>query len=66
MAAIQESAQSFDPAALQRVLDGRYAELRYRIREVQSRPEFAPVEALPTAEYRERVMEWAGPSPPTG
>jgi acyl-CoA oxidase len=57
--AIQESAQSFDPAALQRLLDGRYAELRNRIREVLSRPEFAPVVALPTAEYRERVMEWA-------
>ncbi len=50
---------SFDPAALQRQLDGRYVELRNRIRELQSRPEFAPVVALPTAEYRERVMQWA-------
>jgi acyl-CoA oxidase len=56
---IRESAQGFDPAVLQRQLDGRYAELRNRIREVQSRPEFAPVVGLSTGEYRERVMEWA-------
>jgi acyl-CoA oxidase len=59
MTAIQESVRSFDPVILQRQLDGRYAQLRNRIRDVQSRPEFAPVVALPTAEYRERVMEWA-------
>jgi acyl-CoA oxidase len=59
MTTSQESVQSFDPAVLQRQLDGRYAELRNRIREVQSRPEFTPVVALPTPEYRERVMEWA-------
>jgi acyl-CoA oxidase len=59
MAAIQGSVRSFDPAVLQQQLDGRYAELRNRIRELQSRPEFAPVVALPTPEYRERVMDWA-------
>jgi len=50
---------SFDPAALQRLLDGRYAEVRERARQVLSRPEFAPVIGLPTDEYRERVLEWA-------
>jgi acyl-CoA oxidase len=50
---------SFDPAALQHLLDGRYREIRRRLREVLSRPEFAPVTALPTAEYRERVLHWA-------
>ncbi|HET9718444.1 MAG TPA: acyl-CoA dehydrogenase [Solirubrobacteraceae bacterium] len=59
MTAVQKSVQDFDPAILQRQLDGRYGELRDRIREVQSRPEFAPVVALPTAEYRRRVMDWA-------
>jgi acyl-CoA oxidase len=48
-----------DPAALRERLDDRYGDLRRRILDVLSRPELAPVEALPTAEYRERVMEWA-------
>jgi acyl-CoA oxidase len=49
----------FDPTILQRQLDGDYAEVRERVREVLSRPEFAPVAGLPTPEYRERVLEWA-------
>jgi acyl-CoA oxidase len=49
----------FDPVALARLLDGRYGELREELRAVLSEPEFAPVIALPTAEYRERVMAWA-------
>ena len=50
---------TFDPAGLLRVLDGRYADVRQEIRAVMRRPEFAPVVALPTAEYRQRVLEWA-------
>ncbi|MGH2874881.1 MAG: acyl-CoA dehydrogenase, partial [Solirubrobacteraceae bacterium] len=50
---------TLDVAALTRLLDGRYAELRREILSVMVRPEFAPVIALPTAEYRRRVMEWA-------
>jgi acyl-CoA oxidase len=50
---------SFDPAALQRVLDGRYVEVRERTRQVLARPEFAPVIGLPKEEYRERVLQWA-------
>ncbi|MDQ6803530.1 MAG: acyl-CoA dehydrogenase family protein [Actinomycetota bacterium] len=50
---------SFKPAALQRILDGSYAEIRDIVRERLSRPEFAPVIAMPTPEYRERVLEWA-------
>jgi acyl-CoA oxidase len=49
----------FDPAALQRLLDGSYAEIRAQTREVLSRPEFAPVVAVPTMEYRKKVLEWA-------
>jgi acyl-CoA oxidase len=48
-----------DPDALQRFLDRDYGELRREIREVMSRPEFAPVEALSTPEYRDKVLDWA-------
>jgi acyl-CoA oxidase len=50
---------SFDPARLQALLDGRYAALRAQVKDVLCRPEFAPVIALPTGEYRERVLTWA-------
>jgi acyl-CoA oxidase len=49
----------FAPDLMQGLLDGRYVELRERLREVMTRPEFAPVIALPTAEYRRQVFEWA-------
>jgi acyl-CoA oxidase len=49
----------FDPTGLGRLLDGRYADVRDEIRTVMRRPEFAPVVALPTADYRERVLHWA-------
>lgn len=44
---------------MQGLLDGRYGELRERIREVLQRAEFAPVIALRTALYRRQVFEWA-------
>src|SRR5437764_15018232 len=44
---------------MQRMLDGRYLERRDQIREVLSRPEFEPAIGLSTAEYRQRVLEWA-------
>jgi acyl-CoA oxidase len=50
---------SFDPAALQRLLDGRYADVREQLREVLSRTDFAPPVAMPTSEYREQVLQWA-------
>ncbi len=52
-------AEALDPAALQALLDGRYREVREQLREVLCREEFAPVLALPTDEYRERVLGWA-------
>jgi acyl-CoA oxidase len=48
-----------DPTALQQLLDGRYADLRSQIRLVICRPDFTPVVGLSTAEYRERVLQWA-------
>jgi acyl-CoA oxidase len=49
----------FDPRTLQRLLDGRYVDIREQTREVLSRPEFAPPIAMPTPEYREQVLTWA-------
>ncbi len=49
----------FDPLALQRLLDGRYSELRAELRQVLSRPEFRRPDGLTRDEYREQVMEWA-------
>jgi len=57
--AVTPENRTFDPAHLTRVLDGRYATVREDIRTVMRRPEFAPVVALRTAEYRERVLGWA-------
>jgi acyl-CoA oxidase len=59
MPATTEATTSFRPEQLQRQLDGPYKELRDQVRELQSRPEFAPVVALPKEEYRERVFAWA-------
>jgi acyl-CoA oxidase len=59
MTTLQAPPLTFDPADLQRILDGRYAELRAEIREVMSRPQFAPVVELGREEYRAQVMTWA-------
>ena len=54
------SSVPLDAARMQALLDGEHAEIRNRVRELMSRPEFAPGEtSLPTAEYREQVMSWA-------
>ncbi|HEV3053978.1 MAG TPA: acyl-CoA dehydrogenase [Solirubrobacteraceae bacterium] len=59
MATTSAGTAPFDPAVLQRILDGSYAEVRAQIREVLARPEFAPVIALATPEYRKQVLAWA-------
>ncbi len=59
MSSAASQLSEFEPAALQRLLEGRYAPVREQVREVLCRPEFAPVVALPTDEYRQRVFEWA-------
>jgi acyl-CoA oxidase len=50
---------NFDPRTLQRLLDGRYVDIRDQTRAVLSRPEFEPPIAMPTPEYRELVLTWA-------
>jgi acyl-CoA oxidase len=52
-------ARQFDPAALQGLLDGRYASVRAQVRQVLARPEFEPPLELPTDEYRRKVLAWA-------
>jgi acyl-CoA oxidase len=44
---------------MQRLLDGRYAGIRAQLREILSRPQFAPPIAPPTREYRKLVFDWA-------
>jgi acyl-CoA oxidase len=51
-------AQDLSPEALQALLDGSRVELRERIRELQRRPEFAPVSGLDAQAYRAQVMDW--------
>ncbi len=50
MATTEPQATGVEPETLQQPLDGRYADLRRQIRDVLSRPEFAPPIAIPTAE----------------
>jgi acyl-CoA oxidase len=59
VAAVIPESRTCDAAGLLRVLDGRSADERREIRAVMRRPEFAPVVALPTEDYRERVLSWA-------
>jgi acyl-CoA oxidase len=56
---LDPTAGAFDPAELQRILDGRYAELRAQIRELMSRPEFDPPLEISREDYRATVMGWA-------
>ncbi len=58
MATTQPDTTGVSAEDLQPLLDGRYASLRHQIREILGRPEFEPPIAIPTAEYRERVLEW--------
>src|SRR5579884_121788 len=59
MAITLPETERFDAGAMAQLLDGRYGEVRARVRELLCREEFAPVVALPTPEYRERVLRWA-------
>jgi acyl-CoA oxidase len=58
MATTQPDATGVHAEHLQRLLDGRYADLRRQILEVLGQPEFEPPLAIGTAEYRERVRAW--------
>ena len=46
-----------DPEALRRFLDGEHREIRERVREIISRPEFAPPREVSREEHRELMMQ---------
>ena len=48
----------FEPARMTRLLDGRYAKLRERLRSVLSEPEFTYLHDLDRDAYRDRVLDW--------
>lgn len=52
---LDSTADAFDPTDLQRSLDGRYADVRSRIREVMSRPDFEPPIELSREHHRATV-----------
>src|SRR5919206_2108515 len=56
----QQQSATVDVAALQRLLDGSLAEIRERVREVLSRPEFTQISGSGIArdEYRDQVLAW--------
>lgn len=51
------AALSLDADALRRYLDGPYREVRELTRRILAQPEHAPVQGLPTDEYRELILE---------
>jgi hypothetical protein len=58
MATTEPQATEVRAEDLQPLLDGRYGSLRPQIRDVLSQPEFAPLIAMPTANYRDLVLTW--------
>ena len=58
MATTEPQATGVQAEALQRLLEGRYADQRRRILDVLGEAEFSPPLAIPTAEYRQRVRQW--------
>ncbi|HEX4281079.1 MAG TPA: acyl-CoA dehydrogenase family protein, partial [Solirubrobacteraceae bacterium] len=58
MATTEPQATGVQAEALQRLLEGRYADQRRRILDVLGEAEFSPPLAIPTDEYRRRVRQW--------
>jgi acyl-CoA oxidase len=50
---------SFDPATLERYLDGPYRVVREQVRQTLMRPEFEVPTEIGREEYRELVLDWA-------
>ncbi len=55
---IADRAPTFNQADLTVLLDGRYAPIRRRMREILSQPIFAYQEDLGRFEYRELILDW--------
>jgi acyl-CoA oxidase len=56
-AARQEARAGVDTETLRRFLDGEHREIRERVREIISKPEFAPPRDVSREEHRELVMQ---------
>ncbi len=56
---IETGEPSFEPAAMQRLLDGDQAEMRNKVRDLLSRPEFAYYEGSDKEGQREQTLAWA-------
>lgn len=54
----REPEPTFDPKALQALLEGKYRAERQRIRSILSHPRFRHEYGLPRAAFRERVLNW--------
>ncbi|HEX8855450.1 MAG TPA: acyl-CoA dehydrogenase [Thermoleophilaceae bacterium] len=58
VAARAEAGAGPDGERLRHFLDGEHRWIRERVREVLSRPDFAPVSGVTREEHRERVLQW--------
>ncbi|RYU92732.1 acyl-CoA dehydrogenase family protein [Emticicia agri] len=55
---VHHTASSFDTQKLTQVLDGEYADIIKRVKDVISRPEFAYETSTDIHVYREKVLQW--------
>jgi acyl-CoA oxidase len=63
---IVREAGTFHPLALQKLLDGRHADIRNLIKQVLGRPEFRYYDGTDVSEYRELVLRWTRQIADTG
>jgi acyl-CoA oxidase len=55
---IERKATTFDPEALQRLLDGDQVEIRDRVKQLITQPEFRYYEGTDVEGYRDQVLQW--------
>ena len=63
---IERGAGTFNPLALQKLLDGSYSDIRNLIKQLISRPEFQYYNGTDVAEYRNLVLRWTRQIADTG
>ena len=56
--AIEREGASFDPPAMQRLLEGEYSEIRAVVKQLITQPEFRYYEGTDVEEYRRKVLGW--------
>ncbi len=55
---IERKPATFDPKALQRVLDGEHAETRSFVKELLTQPDFQYYDGTDIGGYRQKVLDW--------